>query len=105
MTSPLLRQTPDAREMAVPRALPPSPTSGERRLSLGLLTVEQVATELRVPVSWLQSRVASRAVPCTRLGRHVRFTRVQVQAIVASAEQPVLARPVIGLTCRSRRVG
>ncbi len=79
--------------------------SVDRELSQGLLTVEQVAVELGVPASWIRRRVASRTVTCTRLGRHVRFTRAQVQAIVAVAEQPALAPPATGLTRRSRRTG
>lgn len=68
-----------------------------------LLTVEQAAAMLAVPVSWLKQRVSARSVACTRLGRHVRFTRDQVAAIVEASEQPALSTPLTGLTRRSRR--
>lgn len=68
-----------------------------------LLTVQQAAAQLNVPVSWLRGRVANRAVACTRLGRHVRFTQAQLAAIVAAAEQPRTDDPPAGLTRRSRR--
>jgi excisionase family DNA binding protein len=68
-----------------------------------LLTVEEAAEVLSVPVTWLRKRVANQAVECTRLGRHVRFTHEQVAAIIDAATQPVLAPPLTGLTRRSRR--
>ena len=70
-----------------------------------LLTLAEVATLLSVPESWLRKRVASHTVPCTRLGRHIRFTRQQVDQIVLAAHQPTLPTPTFGLTRRSRRVG
>lgn len=69
-----------------------------------LLTVEEAAAMLAVPASWLKQRVAARAVACTRLGRHVRFTRDQVAAIIDASEQPALSAPLTGLTRRSRRL-
>jgi excisionase family DNA binding protein len=68
-----------------------------------LLTIEEAAEVLSVPVSWLRKRVANHTVACTRLGRHVRFTREQVAAIIDGAAQPVVAPPLTGLTRRSRR--
>lgn len=68
-----------------------------------LLTVEEAATRLAVPASWLKQRVAAHAIACTRLGRHIRFTAAQLDAIIASSEQPVAVLPLTGLTRRSRR--
>lgn len=68
-----------------------------------LLTIEEAAEALSVPVSWLKKRVASHTVVCTRLGRHIRFTHQQVAAIVDAAAQPVVQQPLTGLTRRSRR--
>ena len=68
-----------------------------------LMTVEQAAALLTVPVSWLKQRVSAQTVACTRLGRHIRFTRQQVATIVAANEQPVALTPLTGLTSRSRR--
>jgi excisionase family DNA binding protein len=68
-----------------------------------LLTLEEAAEILSVPVSWLRKRVANHALPCTRLGRHIRFTREQVAGIVEAAAEPAVAMPLTGLTRRSRR--
>ena len=68
-----------------------------------LLTLEEAAQALHVPVSWLRKRVSEHTVSCTRLGRHIRFTRQQLLAVVESAEQPVVPAPFTGLTRRSRR--
>lgn len=68
-----------------------------------LLTVDEAAELLSVPASWLRKRVAERKVPCTRLGRHVRFTREQLQDVITASSQPVASAPLTGLTRRSRR--
>ena len=68
-----------------------------------LMTVEQAAALLAVPVAWLKQRVSAQTVACTRLGRHIRFTRQQVATIVAANERPVALTPLTGLTSRSRR--
>jgi excisionase family DNA binding protein len=82
---------------------PSARTSDGDPASEPLLTVEQAAAMLAVPASWLKQRVASHMVACTRLGRHIRFTRDQVASIVAASEQPALTMPLTGLTRRSRR--
>ncbi len=105
MTAAHFRWTANSDDLPLEAQRLPAAESAERRLTQGLLTVAQVAAELGVPPSWLSNRVASRTVTCTRLGRHVRFTPAQVQAIVDAAEQPVLAAPAVGLTRRSRRAG
>jgi excisionase family DNA binding protein len=83
-----------------------SPDDAAARLSElgGLLTLTGAAAVLSVPESWLRKRVASHTVPCTRLGRHIRFTRQQIDQIVLAAQQPIVAMPTFGLTRRSRRV-
>lgn len=68
-----------------------------------LLSLEEAAELLSVPVSWLKRRVANHTVACTRLGRHIRFTREQVAAIIDDAAQPIVVPPRTGLTRRSRR--
>lgn len=68
-----------------------------------LLTLQEAAVLLSVPESWLRSRVASHAIACTRLGRHIRFTRQQLEEIVTAGEQPAARAPLTGLTRRSRR--
>ena len=48
-----------------------------------LFTVEQAAGLLQVPVSWLARKASQRAVSCTFIGRHLRFSRADLDAIVA----------------------
>lgn len=50
-----------------------------------LLDIREAAEVLSVSTSWLYKRVAARAVPCTRLGRAVRFSRANLAAIVAAS--------------------
>lgn len=40
-----------------------------------LLTVNEVADYLKVPVSWVYERTRTRALPVRKLGRHVRIPR------------------------------
>jgi excisionase family DNA binding protein len=40
-----------------------------------LLTVEEAAKYLRVPVSWIYQRTRSRQIPVRKLGGHVRIPR------------------------------
>lgn len=68
-----------------------------------LLTPSEVADLLGVSEAWLRRRAAGRLIPCTRLGRQLRFTRDQVDAIVETAAQNAVPEPVFGLTRRSRR--
>jgi len=54
-----------------------------------LLTIDQAAERLGVPRTWLRDKVSARAVPHTRLGKHVRFTAAHLASIVAAGEQEV----------------
>ena len=47
---------------------------------------------MRVRESWLRKKVAARQVPCTFLGRHLRFSPADLTAIVAAAAQPAGTR-------------
>lgn len=68
-----------------------------------LITLEEAAEALSVPTSWLRTRVAEHKIACTRLGRHIRFTRQQLQELVDMSVQPAVSMPLTGLTRRSRR--
>jgi excisionase family DNA binding protein len=72
-----------------------------------LLSIEDAARVLNVPVHWLRKKVTAREVPHTRLGKHVRFTRAHLDEIVAAGEQPVVAvtRLSDGVSRRARRTG
>ncbi|GGV07641.1 helix-turn-helix domain-containing protein [Kitasatospora aureofaciens] len=47
-----------------------------------LHTPEQAAALLQVPASWLRKKAASGAVPSTRVGRHLRFSRQDLDDII-----------------------
>lgn len=49
-----------------------------------LLTPEQAAGLLQVRESWLRRRAAERRVPCSFVGKHLRFSRADLEAIVAA---------------------
>jgi len=53
-----------------------------------LFTPAQAAGLLQVPESWLRRRAAQRQVPCTFLGKHLRFSRANLDQIVADAAVP-----------------
>jgi excisionase family DNA binding protein len=57
-----------------------------------LYTPEEAAALLRVRASWLRRRAGARLVPCTFLGRHLRFSAADLAAIVADHELPVERR-------------
>ncbi|WP_417999914.1 helix-turn-helix domain-containing protein [Kibdelosporangium phytohabitans] len=56
-----------------------------------LFTPAQAATTLQVRESWLRRRAAERRVPCTFLGKHLRFSRADMEAIIADARRPSAA--------------
>jgi excisionase family DNA binding protein len=56
-----------------------------------LYTPAEAAQRLRVRESWLRKKAAARDVPCTFLGKHLRFSPADLEAIVTSA-----ARPAVG---------
>ncbi|MEJ3654055.1 helix-turn-helix domain-containing protein [Actinomycetes bacterium KLBMP 9759] len=68
---------------------PPSTDASSGDELLPLYTPAEAAHVLKVRESWLRRRAAARAVPCTFLGRHLRFSRADVAAIAASAAEPV----------------
>jgi excisionase family DNA binding protein len=53
-----------------------------------LYTPQQAAALLQVRESWLRKKAAARAIPCTFLGKHLRFSPADLAAIVAAAAQP-----------------
>ncbi|WP_371927740.1 helix-turn-helix domain-containing protein [Lentzea sp. HUAS12] len=85
-----------------PSAQETQPAPGEDESSIGesplateieenadqlLFTPEQAAPLLQVRPSWLRRRAAARAVPCHYLGKHLRFTREDLEEIVATSRQ------------------
>ncbi|MFI7674129.1 helix-turn-helix domain-containing protein [Actinophytocola sp. NPDC049390] len=53
-----------------------------------LLTPAQAAEVLQVRESWLRRRAAERRVPCCFVGKHLRFSRADLEAIVADGARP-----------------
>lgn len=73
-----------------------------------LLTPAQAANLLQVPESWLRRSAARRLVPCTFLGKHLRFSPANLNKIVADATRPATTHHAgpDGSGCRrSRRRG
>lgn len=54
-----------------------------------LLTVDEAAAYLSVPVRWVADAVRQRKVRCTRIGKHVRFRIEHLEELIAAGEQPV----------------
>jgi hypothetical protein len=57
-----------------------------------LCTPVEAAEKLRVRGSWLRSWAAARQVPCTFLGKHLRFSAADLAAIVAQNSQALTGR-------------
>jgi excisionase family DNA binding protein len=52
-----------------------------------LYDITQAAAILNVPRTWLRDKVTARAVPHTRIGRHVRFTEAHLVAIIEHGQK------------------
>ncbi|MFD4636991.1 helix-turn-helix domain-containing protein [Lentzea sp. NPDC058436] len=52
-----------------------------------LFTPGQAARLLQVRESWLRRRAARRAIPCSFLGKHLRFSQNDIEQIAAAAAQ------------------
>jgi excisionase family DNA binding protein len=57
-----------------------------------LLTPAQAAGLLQVRESWLRRRAGERRVPCLFVGKHLRFSRADLEAIVAARARPARRR-------------
>jgi len=58
----------------------PMPSGGNvARLDTPLLTPAEAAALLAVKPSWIYEAVRSGALPCLRIGRHIRFTRAMLE--------------------------
>jgi len=57
-----------------------------------LYTPAEAAQLLKVRESWLRKKAAARQVPCTFLGKHLRFSTADVAAIITAAAQPPVGR-------------
>ena len=58
-----------------------------------LYTAAEAASILKVRESWLKTKAAARLIPCTFIGKHLRFSDDDIAEIMkAGARQPVTAR-------------
>ncbi|MEU8138927.1 helix-turn-helix domain-containing protein [Streptodolium elevatio] len=65
----------------------PSPAAASSDIEPGLvllLTPAQAAARLQVRESWLRAKVSARVVPCTFVGRHLRFSEQDLADIIAA---------------------
>jgi excisionase family DNA binding protein len=74
-----------------PPADAPPPAPAAEAAEPVLYTPEQAAQLLQVRPSWLRRRAAARAIPCRFLGKHLRFSRADIDAIAHAAAQPARA--------------
>lgn len=74
-----MRDDADSQESPFPVS-PRAPETG----SVLLLTPAQAAARLQVRESWLRAKVSARVVPCTFVGRHLRFSEQDLADIVAA---------------------
>ena len=59
-----------------------------------LYTPAEAAEVLKVPESWLRKKAAARMIPCTFLGKHLRFSDEDISKIVrAGAKEPLSLTP------------
>jgi excisionase family DNA binding protein len=55
-----------------------------------LYTPAEAAEILRIRESWLRDKAAARVIPCTFIGKHLRFSDDDISQIMAEgARQPV----------------
>ncbi|WP_460402133.1 helix-turn-helix domain-containing protein [Actinophytocola sediminis] len=53
-----------------------------------LYTPEQAADLLQIRPSWLRRKAAARAVPCRSVGKHLRFSRADIETIAENSTTP-----------------
>jgi excisionase family DNA binding protein len=57
-----------------------------------LHTPAEAAVLLAVKESWLRKQAGQRRIPCTHLGKHLRFSDADLRMIVESAQRSVRTR-------------
>ncbi|WP_204366627.1 helix-turn-helix domain-containing protein [Nocardiopsis prasina] len=73
-----------------------SPGSAE---GLELFTPAEAADKLKVPESWLRKKATARQVPCTFIGKHLRFSSEDLAEIIRDGHRD----PVTGPSAPTRR--
>lgn len=49
-----------------------------------LYTAKQAATLLQVSPSWLRKKATARTIPCTFIGKHLRFSHRDLESIITT---------------------
>ena len=81
----------------------PSPADNGRYRLEDLLSIEEAAELLGLPIKSLRDYIYRRIVPFTKIGRHVRFSRTVLEAWLAELEvAPIRKRPDRGRRPRNR---
>lgn len=57
---------------------------------LELITKQELADLFRKPKSWVDEMVTARRIPFTRLGRDIRFSRSDIEAMHAMGREPAM---------------
>jgi excisionase family DNA binding protein len=65
-----------------------APTADNQASAPRLHTPAEAAMLLTVPESWLRRQAGQRKLPCTFLGRHLRFSDADLQAIITAGTRP-----------------
>jgi len=81
--------TTPADDRAIDAAVPTGPAEEPDCTQL-LYTPTDAADLLAVPESWLRRKAGRRLIPCTFVGKHLRFSTADLAAISAAGSQPVL---------------
>ena len=66
----------------------PAPTEGGTCSGPRLYTPAKAAELLTVSESWLRRQAGQRHIPCTFLGRHLRFSDRDLDAIITAGARP-----------------
>ena len=85
-------QTPRPRRPIAAPVKPNTQTAAAPRDGSLLYTPAEAAQLLKVRESWLRRKAGARQVPCTFLGRHLRFSPTDLATIVTAAAQPPVGR-------------
>lgn len=75
-------------------AKPSTQPSGDTTppLSSALHTPAEAAELLAVPESWLRRKASRRSIPCTFVGKHLRFTSNDLDEIIRSGHRDTTRR-------------
>ncbi len=60
------------------------PTSNEQHKPPLLYTADQAAALLQISPSWLRKKATARAIPCTFIGKHLRFSADDLTMIISA---------------------